>query len=154
MIIKSTYSKKLAILAPVPETFLRTAIYQIYPIYRKVSFGANKTGEMQIIRSEFLKAKKFQEAVNVYIYEGGTIQYQGILIDEFLFYDKITQNPDRWGSWNISFKSYYTVKDINGCNIPLNNFRSFLTGKIVENVRRPLRVVDPQYNTSKRSQGI
>ena len=135
--------KKLAILAPVPASFLRTAIYQIYPKYKKVSFGANKTGEMQIIRSEFLKAKKYQENVNIYIYEGGTIQYQGILIDEFLFYDKITQHPDRWGSWNINFSSYYTVTNINSCSIPLNKFKSFLTGKIIENVRRPLRVIDP-----------
>lgn len=144
MIITSTFSKKLAILAPVPESFLRTAIYQIYPIYRKVTFGANKEGEMQTIRGEFLKANKYQGDVHVYIYEGGYIQYKGILIDEFRFYNRITAHPDPWGSWNISFKSYYTVKDINRCNIPLNKFRSFLTGKIVENVRRPLRVVDPQ----------
>jgi hypothetical protein len=143
MINTSTLSIKLAILAPVPESFLRTAILQIYPTYRKVTFGANKVGEMQTIKNEFLQATKYQGDVHVYIYEGGYAQYKGILIDEFRFYNQVTAHPDPWGSWNISFKSYYTVKDIVGCNIPLNRFRSFLTGKIIENVRRPLRVIDP-----------
>ena len=143
MIITSTFSNKLAILAPVPASFLRTAILQIYPTYRKVTFGANKVGEMQTIRNEFLMAIKYQGDVHVYIYEGGYIQYKSILIDQFRFYNQETTHPDPWGSWNISFKSYYTVKDINACNIPLNKFRSFLTGKVIENVRRPLRVIEP-----------
>ena len=143
MIITSTFSNKLAILAPVPESFLRTAINRIYPTYKKVTFGANKVGEMQTIRSEFLNAIKYQGIVYVYIYEGGYIQYKSILIDQFLFCNQTTTHPDPWGSWNISFKSYYTVKDINACNIPLNKFKSFLTGKVIEKVRRPLRVIEP-----------
>lgn len=140
----SISNQKLAILAPVPASFLRTAIHRIYPTYKKVSFGANKTGEMQIIRDEFLKAIQYQANVNVYIYEGGVIRYQGMLIDEFLLFDKITRHPNPWGSWNINFKSYYTITNIISCIIPLNKFKSFLTKKIIENVRRPLRVIDPQ----------
>lgn len=134
---------KLAILAPVPASFLRTAVCWIYPTYKKVSFGANKAEEMKIIRNEFLSAVKYQGDVYVYIYEGGAIQYKGTLVDEFLFFNKITPHPDPWGSWNIDFKSYYTVININACSIPLSRFKSYLTWKTIENVRRPLRVLEP-----------
>jgi len=136
--------KKFAILAPVRESFLRTAVLRIFPTYKKVSFGANKTNEMKTIREQFLTAKKYQDDVYVYIYVGGIAQYKSTLLDEFLFYSEITPHPQPWGAWNINFKSYYTVKDIEECNIPLSKFKSFLTSKVIENVRRPLRVVDPQ----------
>ena len=146
IIKKSTPSagKKLAILAPVPESFLRTAVRQIFPTYKKVSFGANKVNEMLTIRQQFLTAKEYQGTVYAYFYVGGIAQYKSVLLDEFLFYSEITPHPQPWGSWNINFKSYYTVKDMEKCNIPLSNFKSFLTGKVIENVRRPLRVIDPQ----------
>jgi len=144
IISKASTGKKLAILAPVPESYLRTAVRQIFPTYKKVSFGANKVNEMETIRNQFLTARKYQDNVCVYIYVGGMAQYQSTLLDEFLFYNQITAHPQPWGSWNIAFKSYYTVKDIEECNIHLNKFSSFLTGKVIENVRRPLRVVDPQ----------
>ena len=115
----------------------------VYPVYKKVSFGANKVGELQTIRRDFLSALSFQNDVYVYIYEGGAVSYKATLIDEFLFYDKITSHPEPWGSWNINFCSYYTVIKITNCGLPLNKFKSFLTGKTIENVRRPLRVIEP-----------
>ena len=140
----STSGKKFAILAPVPESFLKTAVRQIFPTYKKVSFGANKVNEINTIRQQFLTAKKYQGDVCVYIYVGGIAQYKATLLDEFLFYSEITPHPQPRGSWNINFKSYYTVKDIEECNIPLSKFKSILTSKVIENVRRPLRVIDPQ----------
>lgn len=146
-IIKKSTSitgKKLVILAPVPESFLRTAVWQIFPTCKKVSFGANKANEMGTIRQQFLTATEYQGDVYVYIYAGGIAQYKAALLDEFLFYSETTPHPQPWGSWNINFKSYYTVKNIEECNIPLSKFRSYLTGKVIVNVRRPLRVIDPQ----------
>jgi len=141
---EASTGNKLAILAPVPKSYLRTAIQHIFPTYKKVSFGANKVNEMETIRQKFLTAKKYQDDVYVYIYVGGFARYKAALLDEFLFYNQITPHPQLWGSWNINFKSYYTVEDIEECNIPLSQFSSFLTGKVIENVRRPLRVIDPQ----------
>jgi len=137
-------SNNLAILAPVPRSFLNTAIRHIYPTHKKVSFGANKVEELQTIRNDFLNAIDNQGNVCVYIYVDGSAQYKSVLIDEFLFYTQTTSHPDPWGSWNDNFKSYYTVKDIVSCNIPLPKFKSFITGKVIENVRRPLRVIDPE----------
>ena len=146
LIIKKSTSiagKKLAILAPVPESFLNTAVRQIFPKYKKVSFGADKVNEMGTIRQQFLTAKEYQGDVYVYIYAVGIAQYKATLLDEFLFYSQITPHPQPWGEWNKNFKSYYTVKDIKKCNIPLSKFRLCSTGKVVENVRKPLKVIDP-----------
>lgn len=143
MLTRSSVNENLAILAPVPRSFLNTAIRHIYPTYNKVSFGANKVEELKAIRNDFLNAIHNQESVRVYIYVDGSVQYKSVLIDEFLFYTNVTSHPDPWGSWNINFKSYYTVKDIVSCSIPLHNFKSFITHKVIENVRRPLRVIDP-----------
>jgi len=141
---KSNSKNNLAILAPVPRSFLNTAIRHIYPTHKKVSFGANKVEELQTIRNDFLNAMDNQGSVRVYIYVNGSAQYKSVLMDDFLFYNQITSHPDPWGSWNDNFKSYYTVKDIVSCNIALPKFKSFITGKVIENVRRPLRVIDPE----------
>lgn len=141
---RSDSNNSLAVLAPVKRPFLYTAIKNIYPIYKKVSFGTDKVEELQAIRNDFLNAMNDQGTVYVYIYFDGSAQYKTVLIDEFLFYTQITSHPDPWGSWNKNFKSYYTVKDIVSCNIPLHKFKSSRTGKVIENARRPLRVVDPQ----------
>jgi len=138
-------SKKLAILAPVEMSYLKTAIYRVYPYHNKVAFGADKVNEMKIIRDDFLKAKKIQKDVNVYICASDSIKYKAILVDEFILDNQVKKrHPDPWGWWNKDFKSYYTVKNVKACNLPLNSFKSFQTDKIIEHVERPLKVIDPQ----------
>lgn len=88
---------ELAILAPVPRTFLNTAISYIYPTHKKVSFGANKIEEMQTIRNDYLKAKNYQENVFVYIYVNGRAQYRSVLVDEFLFYPSSSSSSRSMG---------------------------------------------------------
>lgn len=136
--------KKFALLAPVPKHYLTTAVNEIFPIYEKVSFGTDVTVEMQRVRDLFLLARKHYGSVNVYIYVDGMAQYKAILLDEFLFYDEKKRHPNDWGSWNIEFKNYYTVANIQKCEIPLGKFRLLKTGKLVEGVRKPLRVIDPE----------
>ncbi len=137
-------NRKFAILAPVPESYMGTALSQIYPTHKKVSFGSNVVGEINTARNQFLTAKRYQGNVPVYFYVGGHIKLKATLLDEFLFYDEITPHPEPWGLWNIAFKSYYTVTDIEECDVPLSKFRSLKTGKVVEGVRKPLRVIDPE----------
>jgi hypothetical protein len=144
MIGKSSSKKKLAILAPVPESFLRTANDRIYPYHKKVSFGSDKIEYMRNIQTEFLISLKDQKDVYVYIYVNGRAKYKAVLIDEFLFYAKKTRHPDPWGWWNEDCKSYYTVKNIDDCTIPLNSFKSRKTSKVILKVERPLMVIDPQ----------
>lgn len=137
--------KKLAILAPVKKSYFDHAISQIFPIYKKVSFGTDKVNELKKTRELFLMAMEHQGNVYVYFYVGGAVQYKATLLDGFLFFNEITPHSERWGKWNKEFKSYYTVEDINPCSIPLSKFTLLSTNNVLKGVpERPLRVIDPQ----------
>jgi hypothetical protein len=52
-------------------------------------------------------------------------------------------HPHPWGSWNLSFKNYYTVRDIKEFLVPITDFTVFHTkNKIEFSPHRPLRIID------------
>ena len=136
---------KLGLLAPVKESFLETAVRDVYPQYGKVSFGSNMTKkEMLGIRGQYLDYFRDQKAVYVYLFYKEYVRYRGELIDEFLFYDGPTKHTHPWGSWNLIFQNYYTVKEIVPCkDLPVTDFTNLGTKKRVSvSPHKPVRVID------------
>ncbi len=136
--------KRFALLAPVKESYLNHAAHVICPDYKKVSFGTDKDRELLNIRKLYLTQKSIGIDTYVYLYANGMIKYKGKLIDEFLFFEEKKKHPHPCGAWNVEFKSYYTVTEIEGCGTPLESFRLYKSESPVANIRRPLCVVDPE----------
>lgn len=136
---------KLGLLAPVKESFLERAIRDVYPLYGKVSFDSNITkNEMLGIRGKYLNYVREQKAVYVYLFYKEYVRYRGELLDEFLFYDEPTRHPHPWGSWNIVFQNYYTVKEIVPCeDLSVTEFTNLATGnRVTVSPHKPVRVID------------
>jgi hypothetical protein len=138
---------KLALLAPVKESYLEQAIRDIYPQYEKVSFGSNmKRNEMNGIKAQYLTFVREQKVVYVYLFYKEYVRYRGVLIDEFRFYDEPTRHPDPWGSWNLIFQNYYTVKNIVPCEVPVTDFTNLGTkNKVSVSPHKPVRVIDHRW---------
>lgn len=135
---------KIGLLAPVKESFLERAVRDIYPQYGKVSFGSDmKKKEMSGIRDQYLAFVREQKVVYVYLFYQGWVRYRAALMDEFLFYDAPTEHPHPWGSWNLIFQNFYTVKDIVSYGVPVTDFTNLGTrNKIIASPHKPVRVVD------------
>jgi|GEM_PF-2747282 len=137
----SSYRNKIipGILAPVPESYLETAVRDIFPLYGKVSFGSDMSKtEMKNIRDNFYKFK----SVNVYLFYKNYTRYKATLIDEFYIYVDAKPHPKPWGSWNDIFKNYYTVTDIKECEIPVTDFKHLNTENQITACHRPCWIYD------------
>jgi hypothetical protein len=133
-------SNKIALLAPVTESYLETAVRDIYPKYKKVSFGSNmKKGEMVNIQ----KYVELHRNINVYLFYQNSVRYKAILTDEFYIFSSTRIHPKPWGSWNDDFSSYYTVTNIKPFEIPVTNFTySSTKNKIEFSPHKPSWVFD------------
>ncbi len=133
------YKIKAGILAPVPESYLERAVRDVFPLYGKVSFGSDMSKtEMKNMRDNFYKFK----SVNVYLFYKNYTRYKAILIDEFYIYVDVKPHPKAWGSWNDNFKNYYTVTDIEECEIPITNFKHLSTKNQITACHRPCWIYD------------
>jgi hypothetical protein len=130
---------KAGLLAPVKNSYLERAVRDIYPVHGKVSFGSDKKTEMIGIQ----KYVERNRNVSVYLFYQGYTRYKAILINEFYFYADPKPHPKPWGSWNLPFKSYYTVTDIKEFVVPITDFMFFNNKKKVEYPPyRPLWIID------------
>ena len=131
---------KIALLAPVKESYLETAVRDIYPKYKKVSFGSNmKKGEMVNIQ----KYVKLHRNINVYLFYQNFVRYKAILTDEFYIFSSTRIHPKPWGSWNDDFSSYYTVTNIKPFKRPVTDFTySSTKNKIEFSPHKPSWVYD------------
>ena len=133
-------SNKISLIAPVKESYLEKAVRDIYPEYKKVSFGSDmKKGEMVNIQ----KYVELHRNINVYFFYKNYVRYKAILIDEFYIFSSIRIHPKPWGSWNDCFSNYYTVINIKPFEIPITNFTySSTKNKIEFSPRKPRWVFD------------
>jgi hypothetical protein len=132
---------KIGLLAPVPNQYLERAVRDIYPVHGKVSFGSDKENEMRGIQQYVESTRNVN--VNVYLFYQYYTRYKAILINEFYFDADPETHSKPWVSWNLPFKSYYTVIDIVKYEVPVTDFTYFNTKKQVEYPpHRPLWIFD------------